>query len=99
MPEKSVLFSSLNVSVSLVMAGLFAMASTYIATVLKNINLKFDNHKENLIAEQKARESAVIEIKKDLGEAFNRIRDLENVQNVLKTEHDMYCKTIHKGSK
>lgn len=29
-----------------------------------------------------------IEIKKDLNECFSRIRDLENIQNIIKTEHD-----------
>jgi esterase/lipase len=30
-----------------------------------------------------------LEIKKDVGEAFSRIRDMETIQAIMKTEHDI----------
>jgi len=54
---------------------------------------KKDISHEKEIAELKGYfKEQILELKKNMNESFDRIRDLENIQNVLKTEFDILTK-------
>ena len=98
MPEKSVLLSNITINFTMVVVGVFTIASSYITILLKNVNGKIERQDEK-----------IVEIKTDiknhndiLSIHYDRLKDLELIQIVVKTEHDSLLaehKQIHKKGK
>ena len=89
MPEKNAISNLYTMAIS----GSAFLIVSLTAFIVNRFNKTRDEDKtlnEKVIIELKAIIKEQNEaFKKDLGEAFNRIRDLENIQNVMKTEHDI----------
>jgi hypothetical protein len=88
MPQKSVPvgdFTTIIISViTLCMGGI----SAYIAVLIKNINLKIDSLKKEIAENKIDQKECNKETKGLFNEVFDRIRDIENITTVIKTEHD-----------
>lgn len=89
MPEKNAITTLYNMVIS---GGAFLIVglTTFIVNrILKN-NDETKSALEKEISELKGQIKEQNEaFKKDIGEAFARIRDLETIQAIIKTEHDM----------
>lgn len=103
--------SNLGVPVLIVFSAIYLFLSAYNVLQVKKstgerqagdnaLKIELDQLRKEFDAEKINSKERLEEYKRDLNEAFQRIRDLENVQNVLKTEHDLYCKQyLHNGDK
>ncbi len=84
MPEKSVPISNISINFIMVAGVIFTLVSSYITILIKNVIGKIDRVNDR-----------VENIKEDIkghrdmhNDHYDRLKDLETVQAVLKTEHD-----------
>jgi len=88
MPKTSIPLNDLSISISVVMGLISVLVSGYIALIIKNINLQIENIKEKVKEIKEHIEKHEDNDKKTLNECFERLRDVETIQTVIKTEHD-----------
>ena len=85
MPEKSIQISSLTVGVGSIISITMVFASAYLTVVLKNVNQKIDRIKDQI---QDIKET--LKHQREMHEDhYNRIHDVEKIQAVMKSEHDI----------
>ena len=88
MPEKSVQVTDLQFSISIVVGIISLFFSGYVALISKYVGLQIETIKERMKKIEDSLDKHEAEDKKILNESFERVRDLENLTNVMKAEHD-----------
>jgi len=88
MPEKSLQVTDLQFSVSIVVGIISLFFSGYVALISKYVGLQIETIKDRMKKIEDSLDKHEAEDKKILNESFDRVRDLENITNVMKAEHD-----------
>ena len=88
-------------SISVGIGSFMAVVISYALYVVNSIKSTIDNNKKEQEKDFNEFKGQVKEqcgeIKKDFGEAFNRIRDIETIQAVIKTDFDNLKANYYRG--